>query len=620
MSGGLRALVPYYRPYRWPLTAGLALVLVGNVFTLVIPDFLRRGIDAIERGAPVRTVAWLGAAIVAAALLGGAARFGMRQILNGLSRWIEYDIRNALFRHLETLEQSFYHRMPTGEIMARATNDLSAVRMAAGPAIMYLTETVSRVLVAVPLMARIDPRLTALGLAPLVLMPVAMVALGRTIHRRFEAVQAHFGTMTTHAHEALSGVRVVRAYRQEASQTARFAALNAEYVRRNVRLARAYGLLFPSVTFLGGLGSVLTLWFGSDLVIRGQVTLGDYVAFTTYLVILVWPMIALGWVINLFQRASASMARIQQILAERPAVADPATPRDLPAATGGRRVEFRDVWYRYPAGAAEGARLKEEHAAPEAVGRRPSAVSGERSAVSGDRSAERGWVLEGVTFTAEPGQVVAVVGATGAGKTTVAELVPRLMDPDRGEVRLDGVPVRELRLAALRRTIGFVPQETFLFSQSIGENVGMGTDDPGAVVAAARVAQLHEMVEAFPERYDTVLGERGINLSGGQRQRTAIARALARDPDVVILDDALSAVDTHTEAEILKGLKRELAGRTAFVISHRITAIRDADLIVVLDRGRVVETGKHAALFERRGVYWRLLRRQQLEEELEAAG
>ncbi len=606
MSGGLRALLPYYRPYRRTLAGGLALVLVGNVFTLAIPDFLRRGIDAIGRGAPLRTIAWLGAAIVGAAILGGAARFGMRQLINGLSRWIEYDIRNTLFRHLETLEQAFFHRMPTGEIMARATNDLAAVRMAAGPAIMYLTETVSRVLVAVPLMAAIDPRLTALGLAPLALMPVAMVGLGRTIHRRFEAVQEHFGTMTTHAHEALSGVRVVRAYRQEAAQTARFAALNAEYVRRNVRLARAFGLLFPTVTFLGGLGGVLALWFGSDLVIRGQVTLGDYVAFTTYLVILVWPMIALGWVINLFQRAAASMTRIQRILDQKPAVADPAAPRALPAATGGRRVEFRDVWYRYPAGAAGGGQLSADGAEPSAISHQPSA--------------DRGWVLEGVTFTAEPGQWIAVVGATGAGKTTVAELVPRLMDPDRGEVLVDGIPTRELRLDALRHAIGFVPQETFLFSQSIGENVAMGADDPAAVVAAARVAQLHGMVEAFPQGYDTVLGERGINLSGGQKQRTAIARALARDPDVVILDDALSAVDTHTEAEILKGLKREVAGRTAFVISHRITAIRDADLIVVLDRGRVAESGKHDELFARRGVYWRLLRRQQLEEEVEAVG
>jgi ATP-binding cassette subfamily B protein len=596
VSDGLRALLPFFRPYRRTLALGLALVVAGNVFTLIAPEFLRRSIDAVARGAPLRLVAWLAGGIVAAAILGGFARFGMRKTLNGLSRWIEYDVRNALFRHLETLEQGYYHRTPTGDLMARATNDLAAVRMAAGPAIMYLTDTVARTVLAVPLMVRIDGHLTALGLAPLVLMPVAMVLLGRTIHRRFEAVQEHFSTLTTHAHEALSGVRVVRAYRQEGAQTSRFAALNAEYLRRNMSLARAYGALFPIVTFLGGLGGVLTLWFGTVLVIRGQVTLGDFVAFTTYLVILVWPMIALGWVINLFQRASASMARIQQVLATAPAVADPPEPRSLPPAATGRRIEFRNVWFRY---AADGGRLT-------ADGR--------------ERSGDRGWVLEDISFTAEPGQWVAIVGPTGAGKTTVAELVPRLMDPDRGEVLLDGVPVRSLRLAELRRAIGFVPQETFLFSQTIGENVAMGTDDAEAVVAAAKVAQLHETVEAFPDGYGTMLGERGINLSGGQKQRTAIARALANGPDVVILDDALSAVDTATEAEILRGLGRELAGRTTLVVSHRITAIRDADLIVVLERGRVVETGKHDELFERRGVYWRLLRRQQLEEEVEAVG
>jgi ATP-binding cassette subfamily B protein len=573
--------------------------VAGNVFTLVIPEFLRRGIDAVARGTPLRSVAWLGAGIVGAAALGGLARFGMRKLLNGLSRWIEYDIRNVFFRHLETLEPAFYHRTPTGDLMARATNDLNAVRMAAGPAIMYLTDTISRTVMAVPLMVRIDGHLTLLGLAPLALMPVFMVALGRTIHRRFEAVQEHFGTITTHAHEALTGVRVVRAYRQEGAQTSKFAALNAEYVRRNMALARAWGALFPTVTFLGGLGGVFTLWFGSRLVISGHVTLGDYVAFTTYLVILVWPMIALGWVINLLQRGAASMSRIQQVLGTEAAVADPAEPRDLPAAAGGRRIEFRDVWYRYPTGESDGRRLT-------ADGREPSG--------------ERGWVLEGVSFTAEPGQWVAVVGATGAGKTTVAELVPRLMDPDRGEVLVDGVPVRAVRLAELRRAIGFVPQETFLFSQSVGDNIAMGLEDHAAVSAAARVAQLHETVAAFPEGYATMLGERGINLSGGQKQRTAIARALARDPDVVVLDDALSAVDTGTEAEILRGLKSELAGRTAIVVSHRITAIRDADLIVVLERGRVVETGRHEELFERRGVYWKLLRRQQLEEEVEAVG
>jgi ATP-binding cassette, subfamily B, multidrug efflux pump len=611
VSGGLRALLPYYRPYRGTLAVGLGVVVFGNVFTLVIPEFLRRGIDAVARGAPLRTIAWLGVGIVGAAAVGGLARFGMRQLLNGLSRWIEYDVRNAFFRHLETLEPAFYHRTPTGDLMARATNDLNAVRMAAGPAIMYLTDTISRTVMAVPLMVRIDGHLTALGLAPLVLMPVAMVALGRTIHRRFEAVQDHFGTITTHAHEALSGVRVVRAYRQEAAQTAKFAALNAEYVRRNMALARAWGALFPTVTFLGGLGSVVTLWFGSRLVVTGHVTLGDYVAFTTYLVMLVWPMIALGWVINLLQRGSASMTRIQQVLITQATIADPAEPRGLPAAAGGRRIEFRDVWFRYPGAGSR----KPEAGSPEpgavADGRRPTADGREPSG-------ERGWVLEGVSFVAEPGQWVAVVGATGAGKTTVAELVPRLIDPDRGAVLVDGVPVREVRLAELRRTIGFVPQETFLFSQSVGDNIAMGSEDQSAVSAAARVAQLHETVVAFPDGYATMLGERGINLSGGQKQRTAIARALARDPDVVVLDDALSAVDTGTEAEILRGLKRELAGRTALVVSHRIKAIRDADLIVVLDRGRVVETGRHEELFERRGVYWKLLRRQQLEEEVEA--
>jgi ATP-binding cassette subfamily B multidrug efflux pump len=584
--------------------------VAGNVFTLVIPEFLRRGIDAVARGTPLRSIAWLGAGIVGAAALGGLARFGMRKLLNGLSRWIEYDIRNVFFRHLETLEPAFYHRTPTGDLMARATNDLNAVRMAAGPAIMYLTDTISRTVMAVPLMARIDGHLTLLGLAPLALMPVFMVALGRTIHRRFEAVQEHFGTITTHAHEALTGVRVVRAYRQEAAQTARFAALNAEYVRRNMALARAWGALFPTVTFLGGLGGVITLWFGSRLVISGHVSLGDYVAFTTYLVILVWPMIALGWVINLLQRGAASMSRIQQVMGTQAAIADPVEPRGLPAAAGGRRIEFRDVWYRYP---TAGSREPEAGSGELADGRRLTADGREPPG-------ERGWVLEGVSFTAGPGQWVAVVGATGAGKTTVAELVPRLMDPDRGEVLVDGVPVREVRLAELRRAIGFVPQETFLFSQSLGENIAMGLEDQAAVSAAARVAQLHETVAAFPEGYATMLGERGINLSGGQKQRTAIARALARDPDVVVLDDALSAVDTGTEAEILRGLKRELAGRTALVVSHRITAIRDADLIVVLERGRVVETGRHEELFERRGVYWKLLRRQQLEEEVEAVG
>ena len=586
----LRALLPYYRPYRGRLAIGLLLVAVANLFTLVTPDFLRRGVDALGRPGGSRVLLLMAVGIVGAALLSGAARFGMRQYLNAVSRWMEYDLRNALFRHLTLLQPSYYHRTPTGDIMARATNDLAAVRMAAGPAVMYLTDTVTRAVIALPLMVRIDWRLTALGLVPLLGMPTVMVALGRVIHRRFESVQEHFGTLTTLAHENLSGVRVVRAYRQEAAETRKFAASSLEYLRRNMRLARTYGALFPLITFFGGAGGVLTLWFGSLLVVRGTVTLGEYIAFTTYLVLLVWPMIAFGWVINLFQRGAASMDRIQQILREAPGLVSPAAPRPLPPATGGRSLEFRGVWFRYPVPRA------------------------------GEAGQDRGWTLEDISFAAPAGAWVAIVGATGAGKSTLVELVPRLADPDRGEILLDGIPLRELDLAQLRRAVGFVPQETFLFSETIGENIGLRELGRDEAVAAASVAQLHETVVEFPDGYETMLGERGINLSGGQKQRTALARALARRPQVVVLDDALSAVDTDTEAAILKGLKRALGGVTTLVVSHRITAIRDADLIVVLDRGRLVETGKHQELFERRGRYWQLLRRQQLEESLEEVG
>jgi ATP-binding cassette subfamily B protein len=587
----LRALLPYYRPYLGRMAAGLLLVALANVFTLAMPDFLRRGVDALGQPGAAHVLWLMAGSLVGAALLSGAARFGMRQILNSVSRWMEYDLRNALFRHLATLQPSFYHRTPTGDIMARATNDLAAVRMAAGPAVMYLTDTVSRAVMAIPLMVRIDWRLTALGLLPLLGMPTVMVVLGRTIHRRFEAVQEHFATLTTQAHENLSGVRVIRAYRQEDAETEKFAGLNLEYLRRNMRLAQTFGALFPLITFFGGAGGVLTLWFGSLLVVRETVTLGQYIAFTTYLVLLVWPMIAFGWVINIFQRGAASMDRIQQLMNERPTIASPAAPRALPPARGGRGVEFRGVWFRYP------------------VPRPGEEAQG-----------DRGWALQDVTFAAPSGSWIAIVGATGAGKTTLVELVARLADPDRGEILLDGIPLPALALPELRRAVGFVPQETFLFSQTIGENIALGEMDQAATEAAARVAQLHETVQAFPAGYGTMLGERGINLSGGQKQRAALARALARRPQVVVLDDALSAVDTDTEAAILRELKRALVGVTTLVVSHRITAIRDADLIVVLEQGRVVETGRHEKLFERRGRYWQLLRRQQLEESLEEVG
>ena len=613
----LRALLPYYRPYRGRLAVGLLLVAVANVFTLAAPDFLRRGVDALGRPGAGRVLLLMAGGLVGAAVLSGAARFGMRQLLNAVSRWMEYDLRNALFRHLTTLQPSFFHRTPTGDIMARATNDLAAVRMAAGPAVMYLTDTVSRALMAVPLMLQIDWRLTALGLIPLLGMPTTMILLGRTIHRRFEEVQEHFGTLTTQAHENLSGVRVVRAYRQEAAEERKFFALNVEYLRRNMKLARTYGALFPLITFFGGLGGVFTLWFGSVLVVRGTVTLGGYIAFTTYLVLLVWPMIAFGWVINLFQRGAASMDRIQVILNEVPTIASPPAPQALPPLRqgGGRSIAFQGVSFRYPtprpAAVASGLGRDRAGGAPE------ESTAARLASGAVGAAGDRGWALRDVSFTAPPGAWVAVVGATGAGKSTLVELIPRLADPDEGRILLDGVELRQLSLEELRRAVGFVTQETFLFSQTIGENISLGELPPEGVAAAAAVAQLHETIVAFPAGYETMLGERGINLSGGQKQRTALARALARKPDIVVLDDALSAVDTDTEAAILRGLKQALAGVTTLVVSHRITAIRDADLILVLDGGRIVETGRHEELFERRGRYWQLLRRQQLEESLE---
>ena len=588
MAALLRSLLPYLGRHRLAVAAGLSCVILGNLFQLSGPQFLRFGIDAISARASAGRVALFALGMLGAAVLTGVARFAMRQLLNGVSRRVEYDVRNDLYEHLQHLEPAFYHRMPTGDLMALSTNDLGAVRMVAGPAVMYLTETVTRVAMALPLMGGIDWRLTSLALVPMLAMPAAIVALGPIIERRFAAVQEHFGTLSTFVHENLSGVRVVRAYRQEAPQTERFRGLSEEYLRRNLALARAWAALFPAVTLIGGIGGVITLWYGGLLVLRGTVTLGDYVAFVTYLGMLVWPMIAAGWVINLFQRGAASMARIRRVLETKPSIADPPAPRFLTTDPRPLSVEFRDVWFRYPPRTGE------------------------------DETTRRGWALQGISFAAPAGAWIAVVGATGAGKITLVELIPRLADPERGTVLVDGVPARDLTLRDLRRAVGFVPQDTFLFSQTIAENIGLEERPGEAIEAAARVAQLHETVTAFPDGYGTMLGERGINLSGGQNQRTAIARALALEAPILVLDDALSAVDTETEAAILHGLRAAVRGKTAIVVSHRITAIRDADLILVLDEGKLVETGRHEELFARRGRYWELLRRQELEEQLEA--
>ena len=579
----LRRLLPYYRPYRWQVTAGLAFVVFSSALASLTPWLLRSALDAIGSDSSARQIWTLAGAMIGASLAAGALRYGMRELINGLSRRIEYDLRNDLFSHLMTLDAGFFARMRTGDIMARLTNDLSAVRQAAGPAIMYLTNTVAGGLFALYFMLRIDGRLTLLALAPMILLPVLTIWLGRAIHVRFEAVQEHFSAMTTRAQENLAGARIVRAYRQERAELDRFAALNDEYLEKNMRLVRLYGLMNPAFGLLAGLGAVAVLGVGGLLAVRGTISIGSFVAFGLYLGMLTWPLIALGWVVNLFQRGAASMARLNELLDRRPSVADPESPLALPPAQTGRSVEFRGVSFHFPP----------------------------------PTDAQPRWVLQDVSFRIAAGETLALVGATGSGKTALLELLARVYDAQRGEILVDGVPITALTLDELRREIGFVPQESVLFSESIRDNLTYGTDDDTAAEWAAGVAQLDTTIKQFPGGYDTLLGERGINLSGGQKQRAALARALARRPSIVVLDDALSAVDTHTEADILRGLRQALRGRTAIIASHRVSAVRDAHWIIVLDDGRIVEQGRHADLIAAGGRYWTLLRRQQLEDAID---
>jgi ATP-binding cassette, subfamily B, multidrug efflux pump len=582
----LRRLIPYYRPYRADVAIGLVLVVASAAFSSVGPWFLRRAVDGIRGGAPVRTIWMLGAAMIGVAVVGGIGRFGMRQRMNGVSRWIEYDLRNDLFKRLERVDSTYYARMRTGDLMARLTNDLSAVRMSAGPALMYLTNTIAGGAFAIAFMLSISPRLTLIAALPLALLPAVGVLMGRHIHTRFEAVQAHFSDLTTLSQENLAGVRIVRAFRQEDAERERFARLNTGYLEKNMALAQLYGVMQPAFSIFAGLGMVAVVWVGGGLVLGGTISVGEFVAFGMYLGMLTWPLIALGWVINLFQRGAASMARLLDILDASSRLAEAVEPSALPAAHGGRSLAFRDVGFHYPVEAGQAPR----------------------------------WALRGVTFTAPAGATIGVVGATASGKSALIDLVPRLFDPQEGEILLDDIPIRDLDIAVLRREIGYVPQESFLFSDTIANNLVYGAEDEQAGVWAAGVAQLAETIDKFPGGYQTLLGERGINLSGGQKQRVALARALARRPSVVLLDDALSAVDTHTEAEILRSLRSTLTGRTALIASHRVSAIRDATWIIVLDEGRIVEQGRHPELLAKGGRYWALLNRQQLEEAIENDG
>ena len=583
----LKSVLPYFRPYRARVAWGMVLVVIANAFALAGPYLLKLAVDALsDPSVTRRTILNYALLMVAAAIVGGAARYGMRELLNGVSRRIEVDLRQDFLSHLLRLDAGFYNHTRTGDLMARATNDTLAVRQAAGPAVMYSANTVVNFTLGLVLMLWISPRLTLISLVPMLLLPPIVILFGRAIHRRFEQIQEQFSTLSTMVQENLSGVRIVRAYQQEDAQAGDFEALNEEYLRRNMRLAYASGAFHPTLGLLTGFAMVAVLWDGGHQIMAGAITVGDFVAFTFYLALLIWPMIALGWVVNLFQRGAASMGRINRFLRAEPRILAPEHPAEGPS--GGVRIEFDDVSFRYP-------------------------------------QTER-VVLEDISFVAEPGQTVAIVGPTGSGKSTLVSLISRIYDPTEGEVRMNGVRLPDYDPADIRRVVGFVPQDTFLFSATLSENIGLGISGPDAeeeemeadVEKASRAAQLHDTILDFPDSYRTMLGERGINLSGGQKQRATLARALAMNPPVIVLDDALSAVDTHTEAKILADLRSELRNRTAFIISHRVTAVMDADIILVLDDGRIVERGVHRDLLAKDGTYAALLRRQLLEQDITA--
>jgi ATP-binding cassette subfamily B protein len=588
MLADLKPLVPYLKRYPRGFFWGGVSVVLSNGIWILLPLVIGRAIDALKLGVTPQKILHYAGLIVAVSLSKGVFLFLTRWIIIGISRDIEFDLRNDLFRQLEKQSAGYYAEHRTGDIMARMTNDLNAVRMLLGPAIMYSANTVLFSIGAVIFLLRISPFLTLVALVPLPLASVLVQTMGRKIHERFERIQAMFSEISAQAQENFSGARLVRAFAQEEPQIASFEAANRENVRRGLRLVQLMGMLWPTLEFILGLSLAITLLVGGHEVLTNRITVGQFVAFNTYMMMLTWPVIALGWVVNLVQRGTASVIRIHELMTDKPTIDDAAAdPAVRPETRLKGKIEFRHLNFAY--------------------------TDTEGKAVE---------VLHDINLEIPAGTSLALVGPTGSGKSTLVGLIARLYEAETGSVLIDDRPVRAYPLATLRANIGFVPQETFLFSESIRENIAFGAPHASSddVLAAAEAAHIRREFEEFPHGMDTAVGERGITLSGGQKQRTAIARAVVRDPAILVLDDALASVDTYTEETILRQLREVMRDRTTIFISHRISTVRHADRIAVLVGGRIAELGTHEELLSLGHFYASLYEKQLLEEELAIAG